>query len=216
MLLRRDLRIIKGPKALNFLFLLDQKLNFVDETTDLEKYLSDIISCLLFCVDNCAPIMIFKKRRQQTWVTNRVKNLISQRDKAFENWIKEQSIINRNQLKSLRNKVTDEIRKAKKENQYKLLGENPSASRIFKTLKCKKNENQPTNKMQGVEALNEYFTQLGPALSSKPPNLVYVWTIPRMIKTMVVNKATTEEITKIFRSLKNKKSTGYDESPMKF
>ena len=110
----------------------------------------------MFCVDKCAPIKIFKKRRQQTWVTNRVKNLLSQRDKAFEKWIKEPKILNRNELKSLRNKVTNEIRKAKNEYNYKLLGENPSASRIYKTLKCKKSANQPTNKMPGVEALNEY------------------------------------------------------------
>ena len=69
----------------------------------------------MFCIDKCAPIKIFKKRRQQTYrVPNRVKNLISQRDKAFEKWIKEPSILNRNELKSLRNKVTNEIRKAKK------------------------------------------------------------------------------------------------------
>ena len=86
----------------------------MDKTTDPEKYLSEIVTCIMFCVDKCAPIKIFKKRRQQTWVTNRVKNLISQRDNAFEKWIKEPSILNRNELKSLRNKVTNEIRKAKK------------------------------------------------------------------------------------------------------
>ena len=64
--------------------------------------------------------------------------------------------------------------------------------------------------MPGVEALNEYFTQIGPALSANLPNLVYVSTIARITKTMVLNNTTTEEITKIFRSLKNKKITGYD------
>ena len=99
--------------------------------------------------------------------------------------------------------------KQKKYN-YKLLGENPSASRIYKTLKFKKSANQPTNKMPGVEALNEYFTQVGPALSSKLPNLVYVSTIPRITKTMVLNNTTNKEIIKIVCNLKNKKSTGYD------
>ena len=56
--------------------------------------------------------------------------------------------------------------------------------------------------MPGVEALNEYFTQLGPALTSKLPNLVYVSTIPRITKTMVLNNTTTEEIIKICRNLK--------------
>ena len=64
--------------------------------------------------------------------------------------------------------------------------------------------------MPGVEALNEYFTQIGPASSLKLPNLVYVSTIPRITKTMVLNNTTTEEITKIIRNLKNRKSTGYD------
>ena len=49
MLLRRDLRNIKGPKALNFLFLLDQKLKSVDKTTDPEKYLSEIVICIVLC-----------------------------------------------------------------------------------------------------------------------------------------------------------------------
>ena len=91
-------------KSAKILFLLGQNLKSVDKTTDPEKYLSEIVSCIMFCVDKCAPIKIFKKRRQQTWVTNRVKNLIKQRDKAFEKWIKEPRIINKNQLKSLRNK----------------------------------------------------------------------------------------------------------------
>ena len=52
----------------------------VDETTDPENDLSEIVSCIMFCVEKCAPIKIFKKRRQQTWVTNRVKNLNSQRE----------------------------------------------------------------------------------------------------------------------------------------
>ena len=103
--------------------------------------------------------MKFKKKRQQTWVTNRVKNLISQRDNAFEKWIEESSIINRNHKQSLRNKVTNEITTA---------------------------------------------------LSSKLPNLVYVSTIPRITKTTVLNITTTEEITKINRSLKSKKRTGCD------
>ena len=98
----------------------------------------------------------------------------------------------------------------KKEYNYKLLGENPSANWIYKTLECKKSANQPTNKMPGVEAMNEFFTQVGPALSSKLPNLVYVSTIPRITKTMVLNNTTTKEITKIIRNLKNKKSTAYD------
>ena len=209
-LLCRDLRNIKGPKALNFLFLLDQKLKSMHEASDPEKYLSEVVNCIMFCVNKCAPMKVFKKRRQQTWATNRVKNLINQRDKAFEKWIKEPSVMNRNQLKSLRNKVTDEIRKAKKDFSYKLLGENPSASRIYKTLKYQKSATQPTNKIPGVEALNDYFTQIGPTLSSKLPNLVYLSTIPRVTKTMVFNNTTAEEITKILHNLKNKKSTGYD------
>ena len=49
MLFRRDLGNIKGPKAQNFLFLLDQKLKSVHETTDPEKYLSEIVSCIVLC-----------------------------------------------------------------------------------------------------------------------------------------------------------------------
>ena len=60
----------------------------VDETTDPEKDLSEIVSCIMFCVEKCAPIKIFrlrnlrniKKRRQQSWVTNREKSLISQKE----------------------------------------------------------------------------------------------------------------------------------------
>ena len=91
MLLRRDLRNIKSPKALNVLFLLNQKLKYVDGTSDPEKYLSEIASCIMFCVDKCAPMKTFKNNRQQNWVTNRVKTRISQRDKAFEKWIKNQA-----------------------------------------------------------------------------------------------------------------------------
>ena len=105
MLTPRVLRSIKSLEALNFLNLLDHKLKSVDERYDPKKHLCEILSCIMFCVDKYAPMKIFKKRRQQTWVTNRMKILISQRDKAFEKRIKEPSIKNRNQLKSLGKKA---------------------------------------------------------------------------------------------------------------
>ena len=40
-----------------------------------------------------------------------MKNLNIQQDEAFEKWIEEPGVINRNQLESLRIKVIDEIRK---------------------------------------------------------------------------------------------------------
>ena len=70
--------------------------------------------------------------------------------------------------------------------------------------------------MPGVEALNEFFTQVGPALSSKLPNLVYVSTIPRITKTMALNNTTTEKITKIIRNLKTRKALDMMEYPMNF
>ena len=88
------------------------------ESSDPEKYLSEIVSCIMFCVKECAPMKTFRKRRQQTRVTFGVKNLLVHRGKAVEIWIKKTSIINRNQLKLLRNEVTNEIRKAKKDYNY--------------------------------------------------------------------------------------------------
>ena len=52
MLLCRDLRNIKDPKAQHFLFLLDQKLKSVDETSDPEKCLCENVSCIMIVLTN--------------------------------------------------------------------------------------------------------------------------------------------------------------------
>ena len=75
---------------------------------------TEILECAPSVCRQMCSYEDLQKMCQQTGGTNRVKNLISQGDRAFGKWIKEQSIMSRNQLKSLKNKVTKEFRKAKK------------------------------------------------------------------------------------------------------
>ena len=48
-----DLRSIKGDKALNFLFLLDQKFKKLDQSEKLD--IGNITETIMFCVDKFEP-----------------------------------------------------------------------------------------------------------------------------------------------------------------
>ena len=70
------------------------------------------------------------------WITNKIKNAITRRNKLFEKWINIPSIENQKKYKPIRNKVSALIREAKKEVNYRKIGKDPSAKCIYRTLKA--------------------------------------------------------------------------------
>ena len=82
---RRNLRSIKGDKALNFLFLLDQKLKKLDQLDKLD--IEKITETIMFCVDKFAPEKeTTKTEKCDEWITNKIKKEITKRNKLFREW----------------------------------------------------------------------------------------------------------------------------------
>ena len=98
---------------LNFLFILQQRL-FKMNDYDLESSWCELSSIILQVFDDKCPITknkIFKN----SWMTNRLKNLISKRDRAHGTLISHPNSKNEFRFKQLRDLVTNEVRNARKQ-----------------------------------------------------------------------------------------------------
>ena len=97
-------------------------------------------------------------------ITNEIRNAITKRDKLFHQWVQSPNEINRDLYKRQRNIVTSLIRNAKRDCNYKKLGNNPSSKTIYRTLKYQLAKDEPKNNIPDIKKLNEYFTSIGEIL----------------------------------------------------
>ena len=96
----RSLRNLKGTKATNFLFLLDQKLKKIPSATSAEEHVEAIINIIKDCVDKFAPERkVITTNNSDQWITNKIKNAVSRRNLLFQNWINNPTLSNQNQYK---------------------------------------------------------------------------------------------------------------------
>ena len=98
---------------LNFLFILQHRLNNMNDY-DLESSWCELSSITLQVFDDKCPITknkIFKN----SWMTNRLKNLIRKRDRAHDTLISHPNSKTEVRFKQLRNLVTNEVRNARKQ-----------------------------------------------------------------------------------------------------
>ena len=72
----------RRPKALNFLFLLDQKLRSIDETCEVNEHALKITQAVQSCVNRIAPEKT-RKFKQGTCITCQIKNQTRRRDNFF-------------------------------------------------------------------------------------------------------------------------------------
>ena len=144
--LARNLNRLKGESALNFLFLQDQKLKKMNETSDVNAQMKEISESIMACVDHFAPE---KPRTGQNktdgWITNKIKYAIRKRDDLFQLWIRNPIELNCEIYRKCRNKVSEMIRSEKKNANSKKLGTNPTAKTIYITLKSIKKQHDGTN-----------------------------------------------------------------------
>ena len=117
----RCLQNLKGPKALNFLFLLDQKLRLIDETCEVNEHVLKITQAIQSCVNRFAPEKT-RKFKQGTWITCKIKNQMRRRDKLFQRMICNPTEENKENYRKIRNEVTHSIRCAKRDYNYEKLG----------------------------------------------------------------------------------------------
>ena len=118
------------------------------------------------------------------------------------------TVVNHRLYKTQRNNVTANIRKAKRDDNFKKLGSNPTAKTIYRTLKTHKNEVVGFQDYPELNSLNKHFATIGSRLSSKLPmkNL----NMPANENFMVIFPTDELEIGKIISNFKNKKSHGHD------
>ena len=125
------LQNLKGPKALNFLFLLDQKLRLIDETCEVNEHALKMTQAIQSCVNRFAPEKT-RKFKQGTWITCKIKNQMKRRDKFFQRMICNPTEENTENYRKIRNEVTHSIRCAKRDYNYEKLGKSPSMKNFIK------------------------------------------------------------------------------------
>ena len=205
----RCLQNIKGPKALNFLFLLDQKLRSIDETVEVNEHALRITQAIQSCVDRFAPEKV-RKFKQGTWITCKIKNQIRRRNKFFQRMICNPTEENKEEYRKIRNEVTHSIRCAKRDYNYEKLGKNPTMKKLYQVLKSEKHTYQPPLKTPNAETFNQYFSKIGEKLA-KNLDKTEPRKFERLQSTMVLATTNEQEIKKILENLKPKRSTGHDE-----
>ena len=71
----RNLDMLKGESALNFLFLLDQKLKKLNKTSDVNAQMKEIPESIMASVDHFAPEKPRTGRnKSDDWITNKIEN----------------------------------------------------------------------------------------------------------------------------------------------
>ena len=82
-----NLKNLKGEKALNFLFLLDQKLKKLPQHMNANDYMDALAKTIMETVDKFAlekRAENNKKHFKETWITNEIKNAIVKRKNGFK------------------------------------------------------------------------------------------------------------------------------------
>ena len=165
-----------------------------------------------------------KRVRQEScpWMNSRIHTLMKERDKLKKRACKEKNNNVMKQYRSLRNKVTGEIKKAKKKYYIDKLNQNQNNSaEAWKTLKSlipnKKSSNPALSgdNKKSADEFNTFFAKVGENLAETiPPNKKLDGSVPTSQKENRVDfelKITSEDgVLKELKKLKNKKSTGLD------
>ena len=80
------------------------------------------------CVDKFAPLRVSSgKKLSNQWINNKIKNAITKRNELFQFWFEKPTKSTHDNYKSFRNIVCSMIREAKKKDNFRKLGVNPTA-----------------------------------------------------------------------------------------
>ena len=182
----------------------------IDEKTSPEYHVQSIVNSVSECVDKFAPLRVCSgKEPSNQWIANNIKKAITKRNKLFQTWVEKPSKSNHD-YKSFRNKVCSMIREAKKQNNIRKLGINPTARAVYRVLKTQKNNDQQPNELPDLKKLNEFFVTIGTTLSSRLPQTAYFSGSFNCEKTLLMEPTGEFEVASVIKALKNKKSCGKD------
>ena len=147
------------------------------------------------------------QKNSNDWLTNEIKRVILKSDNLFDLLVQSPCENSINLFKRQRNLVTSLIRNAKRECNYRKLGNNPSSKTINSELKYQLTELKiPSQTMQ----LNENFTSIEQLLSSEIPEYDSLVNYQFLKKILVLNSSDEYELAQKLNPLQTRNSVGHN------
>ena len=132
----------------------------IDEKTSAENHVESFVKSVSECVETFEPLRVSSgKEPSIQWINNKISNAITKRNKLSQIWVEKPTKSNHDDYKSFGIKVCSMIREAKKQDNFRKLGVNPTARAVYRTLKLRKTKNndQQPNELPDLEKLYEFF-----------------------------------------------------------
>ena len=176
-----------------------------------------------------------KKAKDKDWITDGIKRSIKQKHKLFKIQLTNNTTENREKWRKYRNMLNKIIRDTQREYYKNLIKQySNNCIGLWKTLGgiiSKKNKQTKINKLkidnkitndpvQIANAVNDFFTNIGPNLANKfessRQNNFKKFMGESCKQSMYMHKTNSTEIEKLISNLDSKKSPGFDELSAKF
>ena len=176
-----------------------------------------------------------KKAKDKDWITDGIKRSIKQKHRLFKIQLTNSTTENREKWRKYRNMLNKIIRETQREYYKNLIKQySNNCIGLWKTLGSiisKKNKQTKINKLkienkitndpiQIANAVNDFFTNIGPNLANKfessRQNNFKKFMGDSCKQSMYMHKTNSAEIEKLISNLDSKKSPGFDELSAKF
>ena len=173
------------------------------------------------------------KMKNKPYITSGIKVSIKHRDRLYEKYLNNKNKYTKAAWKSFRNKLSDTIKKSEKLYYQSQLKEHSNSCqgmwKVFgKIIKNKPSHNKInsinvnnldiSNTSKITEEFNKYFCSIGEHLASNFENNTNFkgYLQNKVENSFFLHLTTEQEISKIIDNLNPKKSSGYDDLPVKF
>ena len=152
---------------LKFLFFIHQEPRKYQHDT-IDAKIQFLTGTLKIASDKFAPLKSIEATdKKSTWITNNIKTLMKNCDKAHAIFLKIPSLMNELKYKKLRNSVTGDIRRAKRSYHDNKVKISKSSKDIFGCFNHLCGKKRKKNTEVDVEKFNEFFVKIGKQLASK-------------------------------------------------
>ena len=199
------------------------------ESHDVNEAYENFLQKFLNIYESCFPVKRFvkKKFKNKPWFNKSLRKLCNKKCYLYRRYLKSSTPERYEKYKKFRNKVTEEIKKAKKEyfrckfvnaagdmkNTWKIintvLGRGIKKRVLPSSVQC--NEVTVSGKGAICNAFNRYFVNIGHTLSSSFANSVdSLKYVTKNNSSMFFTPCTPKEVINIVSKFKNGKSPGFD------
>ena len=213
--------------------LANEEWNDIFGEKDVNKAYENFINILTYYYDKNIPLVKSKQHKgkiKNPWITRGILRSIKTRNKLYKSYISKPSEHSLKKYKQYRNKLTDIIRTSKKAYYAQKIGNaEGDINATWKVINDLINKNKPQNKIDNLKVdsqpenitdpteiahtFNSFFTNIGPDLASKincnDNHFSQFLSEPKQ-NAMFLIPTNEHEILKMVKTLKSKKSSGYD------